>query len=270
MTIFQSIFLGILQGVAEFLPISSSGHLIVAQKLFDLNEVPLIFDVLLHLATLFAVLLVFRKKITSLFASLWRFVTKNTTEDDAQNLSMIVAILVASFITGVFGIIIGKIIPDLPIQIVFCGFLITSALLIFSSIMSKKQKEQNKGFQKITIKQGLFVGLIQGIGVLPGISRSGSTISATLFCGIDRSTAGEFSFLLSIPAIIGAFILEAKDLTILSQTVSPLPLFIGCSVAFVSGLLSLKFLLKLIKKGKLEYFAFYLIPLAVLGLIFIN
>lgn len=285
MTNLQSIFLGLLQGIAEFLPISSSGHLALAQKLFDLKDIPLIFDVLLHLATLFAVVLVFRKKIASLFATLWRFLTKKTTPEDNVQLSMIWAILVATIVTGVLGLILSKIIPDLPIQFVYGGFLVTSALLIFSSIISKKklkklnadsfnandqvESQNNKNnYNKISIKQGLFVGLIQGIGVLPGISRSGSTIAASLFSGIDRDTAGEFSFLLSIPAILGAFILEAKDLTSLVSSVSIFQLVLGCLTAFISGYLSLKFLLKLIKKGKLEYFAFYLIPLAIIGFIF--
>lgn len=274
MTILQSIFLGILQGVAEFLPISSSGHLTLAQKLFNLDNIPLIFDVMLHLATLLAVVLVFRKKIATLLISLWRFITRKNTKEDQYALSMILAIIVATIVTGTMGIVLSKIIPDMPIQVVFCGFIVTALLLIFSSYVSKKSEKNNnisiEKTDKISIKQGLFVGFAQGIGVLPGISRSGSTIAASLFSGIDRDTAGDFSFILSIPAILGAFILEAKDLGNLTATVAPFPLIIGCLSAFLSGWLSLKLLLKLIKKGNLQYFAFYLIPLAILGLIFIK
>lgn len=274
MTILQSIFLGILQGVAEFLPISSSGHLTLAQKLFNLDNIPLIFDVMLHLATLLAVVLVFRKKIATLLISLWRFITRKNTKEDQYALSMILAIIVATIVTGTMGIVLSKIIPDMPIQVVFCGFIVTALLLIFSSYVSKKSKKNNnisiEKTDKISIKQGLFVGFAQGIGVLPGISRSGSTIAASLFSGISRDTAGDFSFILSIPAILGAFILEAKDLGNLTATVAPFPLIIGCLSAFLSGWLSLKLLLKLIKKGNLQYFAFYLIPLAILGLIFIK
>lgn len=274
MTILQSIFLGILQGVAEFLPISSSGHLTLAQKLFNLDNIPLIFDVMLHLATLLAVVLVFRKKIATLLISLWRFITRKNTKEDQYALSMILAIIVATIVTGTMGIVLSKIIPDMPIKVVFCGFIVTALLLIFSSYVSKKSEKNNnisiEKTDKISIKQGLFVGFAQGIGVLPGISRSGSTIAASLFSGISRDTAGDFSFILSIPAILGAFILEAKDLGNLTATVAPFPLIIGCLSAFLSGWLSLKLLLKLIKKGNLQYFAFYLIPLAILGLIFIK
>lgn len=270
MTVLQSIFLGILQGVAEFLPISSSGHLTLAQKLFNLDNIPLIFDVMLHLATLLAVVLVFRKKIATLLIALWRFITKKNTAEDQYALSMIVAIIVATVVTGTMGIVLSKIIPDMPIQVVFCGFIVTALLLIFSSYISKKNDKDIEKTNKISIKQGLFVGFAQGIGVLPGISRSGSTIAASLFAGINRDTAGDFSFILSIPAILGAFILEAKDLGDLTSTVAPLPLILGCLSAFLSGWLSLKLLLKLIKKGNLQYFAFYLIPLAILGLIFIK
>ncbi len=304
MTIFQSIILGLIQGLAEFLPISSSGHLTVAQKLFNLEEIPILFDVILHLATLLAVVLVFRKTIIRLFCVLGRFLTRKTTEEDTNDLFMIVAILIGTAVTAVFGLMLNKIIPDLPVQAVFIGFIITALLLIFSSLYSRKKQgtldavtsapgvatsvssagttsdtvaSENvtgintvkAGTKKISPLQAVIVGFAQGIGVMPGISRSGSTIASSLFCNIDRETAGTFSFLLSIPAILGAFILELKDLDQLSSTVAPLPLIAGCLAAFLSGLFALKVLLKLIKKGRLEYFAFYLIPLAVLCSIFI-
>ena len=271
MSIFQALVLGILQGIAEFLPISSSGHLAVVQNLFGL-ELPLIFDVCLHFATLLAVILVFRKRIWSLLCVFARWITRKSKPEDKAELSMIVAIIVGTFVTGIMGIIASKFLPEFPIKLVFVGFIITAFLLIYSNRQGNKNASETNSTQlsPISIKQGLFVGFAQGIGTLPGISRSGITISASLLAKIDRETAGEFSFLLSIPAILGAFVLEAKDLDTLTQSISILPLAIGCLAAFTSGVLALTMLMKLIKKGKLQWFAYYLIPLAILGLIFIK
>ena len=270
MSIFQALVLGILQGIAEFLPISSSGHLAVVQNLFGL-ELPLIFDVCLHLATLLAVILVFRKRIWSLLCVFARWITRKSNPEDKAELSMIVAIIVGTFVTGIMGIVASKFLPEFPIKLVFVGFIITAFLLIYSNRQGNKNASETNSTQlsPISVKQGLFVGFAQGIGTLPGISRSGITISASLLSKIDRETAGEFSFLLSIPAILGAFVLEAKDLDTLTQSISILPLAIGCLAAFTSGVLALTMLMKLIKKGKLQWFAYYLIPLAILGLIFI-
>lgn len=275
MTIVQSILLGILQGIAEFLPISSSGHLKIAQALFGLSDVPLLFDVFLHLATLLAVVLYFRKKILSLLLVFCRWITlkKAQSEDEEKNRRFIIAVIVSTIITGVLGIVSSKIIPDLSVKYVCAGFLVTSALLIISAVLEKRNlaatKNNSEEQNPPNVKQALFIGFMQGVGTLPGISRSGSTIAGALLCKVDRQTAGEYSFIVSIPAILGAFVLEAKDLGEMSESVSALTLLLGCVAAFVAGFFALAFLMKLIKKGKLEYFAFYLIPVAILGFIFL-
>ena len=269
MTILQSIFLGALQGVAEFLPISSSGHLALCKALFGLEEVPLLFDIMLHIATLAAVFIFFRKEIGELLAVFYRWITRKAKEDDFIKQRMILAVIFGTISTGVIAIITQKFMPELPIKFICGGFIITAFLLILSSIISKRQIEKEGLENTVSPFRGFLIGIAQGIGTLPGISRSGITISASLIAGVERKTAGEFSFILSIPAIIGAFILEAKDLGDVTSTVGILPLIIGCLVAFVVGILSLKFLMKLINKGKLEYFAFYLIPVGILGLIFL-
>lgn len=281
MTILQGILLGLLQGIAEFLPISSSGHLAVAQHLFNLNEVPLVFDILLHLSTLAAVCIYFRKKIIRLFGIFIRWIFRKPAPDyyDETDLlsgseqygrKTIIAIIFTTLITGMIGIFTSKLIPDLPIKITCIGFIVTALLLIISSIIekhndSKKSQSQNNN---INIFQALFIGLMQGIGTFPGISRSGSTIAGAQLIGVNRSLAGEFSFIVSIPAILGAFLLELKDLDQLQSTVGLLPLLLGCLTSFVSGYFALSLLMKLIKKGKLEWFATYLIPLGILGIIF--
>lgn len=288
MSVIQGILLGILQGIAEFLPISSSGHLAVAQNIFGLDDLPLLFDVFLHLATLAAVCLYFWRKIWELLKCFGRWISRSPkvkenskdydvvlAQKDLANRKIIIAIILSTVVTGVMGILSSKLIPNLSIKVTCCGFLVTSLFLILSSVIEKRnsrlaQNSDDKKNPSVSKVQALIIGFMQGIGTLPGISRSGSTIAGALFCGVDRSLAGEYSFIISIPAILGAFILELKDLGEVSSTVGAAPVIAGCAAAFATGYISLTLLMKMIKKGKLQYFALYLIPLAILGLIFLK
>ncbi|MBE6361188.1 MAG: undecaprenyl-diphosphate phosphatase [Treponema bryantii] len=285
MTVLQGFLLGILQGVAEFLPISSSGHLALAQSLFGLEDVPLLYDIFLHMATLLAVTIYFWPKIWALLKCFGRWITKKQKSDNQVQISendllcptdkigqkTIIAIILTTAITGAFGIFTSKLIPDLSIKFVCGGFLVTSALLIISSIMEKRQSAKGPNeFTGISIKQSIIIGIMQGFGTLPGISRSGSTIAGALFGGVNRSLAGEFSFIVSIPAILGAFILELKDLGQMSSSIGAAPIIAGCISSFAVGYFSLSVLMKIIKKGKLQWFAAYLIPAGILGLIFLK
>ncbi|MBQ8212172.1 MAG: undecaprenyl-diphosphate phosphatase [Treponema sp.] len=285
MTVLQGFLLGILQGVAEFLPISSSGHLALAQSLFGLDDVPLLYDIFLHMATLLAVTIYFWPKIWALLKCFGRWITKKQKSDNQVQISendllcptdkigqkTIIAIILTTAITGAFGIFTSKLIPDLSIKFVCGGFLVTSALLIISSIMEKRQSAKGPNeFTGISIKQSIIIGIMQGFGTLPGISRSGSTIAGALFGGVNRSLAGEFSFIVSIPAILGAFILELKDLGQMSSSIGAAPIIAGCISSFAVGYFSLSVLMKIIKKGKLQWFAAYLIPAGILGLIFLK
>ena len=291
MTILQSIFLGILQGIAEFLPISSSGHLAIAQHLFNLKEIPLLFDVMLHLATLLAVIIYFRKKIAKLLQAFFKLIfnRKAGNSDNAEEFSdaedfdgltgndrlsrkTIAAIITATFFTGVIGIVTSKFIPEMPVRVICAGFILTALMLIFSELLQRKRSfgncDGNGTHAGISVKQASIVGLMQGIGTLPGVSRSGSTITGALLSGVNRNDAGEFSFIVSIPAIFAAFLLEAKDLGEVASTIGFVPLLCGCVAAFVSGFAALAWLMKLIKKGRLVWFAAYLIPLGLAGLLF--
>lgn len=258
MTILQAIILGAIQGLAEFLPISSSGHLAIAEYFFKQEDLPILFDILLHLATLAAVCTVFAKKIGRLFCVLGRWCTRKSKPEDSADLKMILAIIIATAITGIFGIVLKNWVKNIDVRIIPIFFIVTGIVLILSSYIKPKKKLKTP-----SLISALIVGAAQGIGVIPGISRSGSTISASLFTGIDRETAGEFSFLLSIPAILAAFILEVKSADTLLAGASPSALLAGMITAFVVGFFSLKFLLGLVKKGKLMYFAFYLIPVGI-------
>lgn len=286
MSVLQSILLGILQGIAEFLPISSSGHLMLAQKLFHLESVPLLYDVFLHLATLGAVCIFFRKTIAALFGVLFRWILRKpeVSKLDSDAISpvlcgndeigrrTILVMILGCFITVLLGLITEKFLDDMPLKVVFCGFIFTSFLLIVSSAIEKKssRNDELKSCDKLSFFQGALIGLFQGIGTLPGVSRSGSTIAGALFGKVDRRTAGDFSFLISIPVIFGAFLLELKDIGEIKESIGFIQVIAGCVAAFVSGYFSLAFLMKLIRKGKIHFFAFYLIPVAILGLIFLS
>lgn len=294
MTFFQSIVLGLVQGVAEFLPISSSGHLLLVQRLFGLDEIPALFDVILHLPSLLAVCIFFRKKIVRLFLIFFRWIFRRPipqNEAQAQDAAAgipdtltgteekgrktIIAVIITTLVTGAIGVFTSKLLDGLPIKAVFCGFLFTALLLIASGIFQKKRSANSSNENSLTAQksgglswlQALVIGILQGIGTLPGVSRSGSTISGALFSGVDRAAAGEYSFIVSIPAILGAFVLEVRHMGQMSG-VGAGQLAAACLVCFLSAYASLAFLMKLLKKGRLECFAAYLIPLGIAGLIF--
>ena len=287
MSVFQSIFLGILQGIAEFLPISSSGHLAVAQRLFALEDVPLLFDIFLHLATLGAVVLFFHKTIIRLFCVLGRWLTRKSREEDKSDLSMIVALLLGTFITGVIGIFFSDIVPTISEKIICGGFIVTALILILSDFVdSKNQKKREAlgtqndekvvatdgavaGAQTVKPWQGLLIGFAQGLGVLPGISRSGSTIAGALLCGVDRKIAGEFSFLLSIPAILGANILKLPELIgDPSFSANALPYLCGVLAAALSGFAAIKLLQYISSAKKLSVFSVYCIAVGLAAIIY--
>ena len=288
MSVIEGILLGILQGVAEFLPISSSGHLTVAQNLLHLNEVPLLFDVFLHLATLVAVCLYFRKQIWSLLKCFGRWISRRERPietidendllcgNDKIGRKTIIAVIISTLITGVIGIVTSKLIPDLSVKFVCGGFIVTALMLIFSSMIEKRnnkpqyiEKYTEARKNGISPLQAVVVGLLQGFGTFPGVSRSGSTIAGAMSSGMDRKVAGEYSFILSIPAILGAFILELKDLGEMTSAIGAAPIIAGCAAAFAVGYISLTLLMKMIRKGKLQWFAAYLIPAGILGMIFL-
>ena len=264
MSIIKAVILGVLQGIAEFLPVSSSGHLVVARNLMNLGEVPNLFDIFLHIATLIVVLFVFRERISILFRSLFRWIARKSDESDRGNLKMIVLILTATLFTGGIGFSISEIQFFQNPKIVSVFFIITAIILWLT-----RYAKTGKSYGDVGIKEGVILGIAQGLGVIPGISRSGITISTGLLSGINRDKAGEISFIISIPAILGAFILKLKDGAQLMSEVSTISLAFGFVTTMVVGYFSLILLMKLIKGGRLYLFGFYLLPLGIAGLIFL-
>lgn len=255
MTIVQAVLLGAIQGLAEFLPISSSGHLAIASRFIANQQSPLLFDILLHVATLASVTLVFRIRIAELFMTAVRFLIRKSLQSDKRDQSILLALVAGTAVTGIAGFLLKDLVSGLSPFVISCCFIVTGLILVVSGRYKPVKTSETPG-----ILQALIIGFAQGVGVVPGISRSGSTISASLFTGLDRKTAGEFSFLLSIPAILAAFILELKSADTLGTQIPVSALAAGMLTSFIVGYFSLKILLGLIQRGKLGWFAVYLVP----------
>jgi undecaprenyl-diphosphatase len=282
MTPIKALILGLIQGIAEFLPISSSGHLEIFKEWLGLSDVPLVFDIVLHLATLLVLIIQFRARIAELLVAAWNWVTGrgakaqkqasagtiqiNRYTRQRQNETIILLLIVATIITGIMGYFIDKL-PTGGVRVNAIELLITAVVLALTVLVKPDAKGASRGPEETGVGRAAFIGFAQGLGVFSGISRSGFTISAGLFAGLDREWAGEFSFLLAIPAVLGAFLLKLKDLGTMIAEVSLGNVAIAFVIAFVSGWFALKFLLKVIKNGKLYWFAPYLVLIGIIGLI---
>lgn len=262
LNLFESIFLSILQGITEFLPVSSSGHLVIAQYFLGVHEPPIFFDIILHVATLFAVLVVFRKNAWNLLLAIPRFFSyvRNLFRKNRQSrpkdpeVWMLILICLSTVTTGAIGILGQNLFEKVFSNLlgVSFGLLLTGTLLFISQ---HRKKTSEKIVSQITLQDALFIGIAQGIAIWPGLSRSGTTISIGLLLGLNRSLAGEYSFLISIPAILGALILKGGEES--SIPVSFLTLVLSFVVAFLVGWISLRYLLRWIRKGSLAPFAYY-------------
>ncbi len=255
----KSIFLGLLQGIAEFLPISSSGHLDIAQHFMGMTEAPLFYNVLLHFATFFSICVVYRKTVVELIVEFFRligdlFKGKFKWKEASQIRRMLIFIIVAT-VPLFFIVPFSDYLEPLNTNMYFIGgaLVVTAALLFLSDRVAKKA---NRPEEKVTILDSFIIGLGQMCALVPGLSRSGTTISTGIFLGIDREYAARFSFLMSLPAVAGATILELKDAVETDISFKP-EYVLGMVVAFVSGIFAIKLVNMLVKKNKFGYFAYY-------------
>lgn len=248
----QAIILGIVQGLTEFLPISSSGHLVLFQKLFGLKEGVITFDVAVHLATLVAVFIVFKDDI-------WDLLKKP--------FSKLTFLLVVGTIPAVIlGLLFKHTIDSLFESGKTLGFefILTGLALLYA----ENVRNRNKKLDETSYADAALIGVAQAIAILPAVSRSGLTIAGSLARGLNREFAAKFSFLLSIPAILGAAVLDLKDVVKLIGSTGPgvdlFPLIVGMTAAAISGYFAIRFMLKLLTKGSLKGFAYYVFILAAL------
>jgi len=260
MSIFEAVILGIVQGLTEFLPVSSSGHLVLLQKIFNINEPGLFFDTMLHAGTLVAVFIVLWKDI-------WALICKPIQK---LMLFLIIATIPAVIAALLFNDKIEEIFKSANL-LGFC-FLITTCFLLTAELISRRKNnkqdisdEQNNNLKtedKMNWIDALLIGIMQAIAILPGISRSGATISGALLRKLDRDFAARFSFLLSIPAILGALVLQTKDLISNSaaangESINIIAIIAGTVSAAIVGFFAVKFMLKIIREKSLFGFAIY-------------
>lgn len=256
MTVWLAILLGFVQGLCEFLPVSSSGNLLLLTHLFGVDEGALFFTLMLHIGTLVAVLIVY-----------WKTVWNLVKHPFQRTVGML---LLATVPTVIIAILFKKVGPfeafytaaEAGDYLGVC-FLLTSVILVLADVLARPREQQHK-LKDVAVKDALIIGTMQGIAVLPGVSRSGSTIAGALFSGLNRKAAADFSFLMSIIAIVGGAVLEIPDA--IESGIAGLnffPVVVGMIVAGVTGYFAIRFMLMAVKKKKLWGFAIYT---AVLGL----
>lgn len=253
----EGLILGLIQGLTEFLPISSSGHLVIAQRIFGISQPELFFDTSLHVATMVATLIFFRKDIIEIARSIPR--------RDSKGRRYIGYILLSLVPTGLIGLMVEQKFSHVYASLTFVrvALLITAVILIVPHYF---WFGENGG---VSFPRAFLVGVVQGIAVLPGLSRSGTTIMAAVISGVNYQEAFRFSFLISIPAISGATLLQVSRGAVHSTyTISAL--FAGCGAAFLSGYFSLFLLKEMVKKNRLHIFGYYLVALVLLSLVVIR
>ena len=262
MSYFESVVLGLVQGLAEFLPISSSGHLALLQQFFGIEEDNvLLFAVLLHVGTLISVFIVYWKDIWELLVELVLtikdlFTGKGLRLDERPVRKLGVMIIVATIPTGIMGVLFNDFFNSLYNSVVpiGVGLIITGFLLVIAERMG----DSNRGIKQMNYRNALFIGFVQGVAICPGISRSGSTLFGSLICNLDRKFAVKFVFLISIPSILRSAVMEAPAAIKAGMDMSQLgPVLLGMAVAAVSGLIAIKSMIKIVSSKKLSYFSYY-------------
>ena len=261
MNLLEAIVLGIIQGITEFLPISSSGHLVLLQNLFGIKEGNLFFTEMLHLGTLVSIIVVYINDVIKIIVEFFKLIIsiirgkKIKSLNKYQKLGLF--IILGSVPTAAIGLLFKDFFESLYSSMLPIGFaFLLTGLLLW---ISEKRAFQKKGMKNMTSLDAILIGTAQGIAIIPGISRSGSTIVAGLLRGLNKNLATEYSFLLAIPVIFGASLLGIVDVIKSdTQVLINLPLFIGVITSTIVGIISIKFLINLINKNKLHYFSYYL------------
>jgi len=286
MTFIQAIILGIIQGLTEFLPVSSSGHLAIMKNLLHMNvETGILYDVLLHVATLVAVVIVMYKDILKLivefvgivkdlFENLILFFkgsagggnVKYNQVISSSYRKFVLLVIVSTIPTGIIGFLLNDIIETVESELLVPGICLiaTATIILISDFLT----EGGKRAKEATIGDAFAIGTAQGIATLPGLSRSGTTIAACLLCGFDRKFAVKYSFIMSIPAILGALVLKLSKLS--SETVSAgevVSYIFGMIVAAVVGYFALIFTIRIVQKKSFKYFAFYCFGIGAVSII---
>ena len=257
MTLFSAILLGLIQGLTEFLPVSSSGHLVITQTLLGFKEPPILFDVMVHGGTLTAVLIFFRRDIFLIIKGIFKSQPIDSDNPASKNEGrwFAVLILIGTIPALVIGFAFKDFLESLFASAITVGFMLW--ITAFILLIADRRMRREKTVTDMSPLDALLIGIMQAIAIIPGISRSGFTISTGIFRKLTSETAARFSFLLSVPAIFGAFILEALDVE--NITANELGIYlVGTIVAAVAGYLSIALLIRMITVHRLKVFSIYL------------
>ena len=261
----QALLLGLVQGLTEFLPVSSSGHLAIGKALLGVESGgDLVFEVTVHAATVLATIVVFRKQIWKLLCGLFKFKYNDETDYIAKIcLSMVPVLIVGLFFKDQVEAAFNSML------VVGIALIVTALLLAFSDWMSGRRKEVTEYRNGISFWQALVVGAGQAFAVIPGLSRSGTTISTGLLCGVKRQNMAQFSFLMVLVPILGEAFLDVVGGDFTASSTGVLPLLVGFAAAFVSGLFACKVMIALVRKAQLKWFGLYCLLVGLAVLIFL-
>lgn len=267
----HSLVLGLVQGLSEFLPISSSVHLIIVPYVLGWPAQPLAFDLVLHLGTLLALVIFFWKDLWTIFSSLLHdiFEQRLHFKNYSKNSILGLIVLVATIPANVIGLLFSDFIENNLRNVVYdFWFLILGTVLLFVAEKFFSKVRESNLVEKITFGKGFIIGIFQTLALMPGVSRSGSTISAGMFTGFSREDAARFSFLVSVPIVFEAALFELLNSADKLSTISVTPMILGLLASFVSGIICIKFLLDFVKNKSLYVFVIYRILLILFLAIF--
>lgn len=260
MSVWQALILGIVQGLTEFLPVSSSGHLELVKHLFGNTSLPkesMLFTVVLHFATALSTIVIFRKDILDIIKGLFQF--KNN-----EQLQFSIKIVCSMIPAAVIGVVFDDFIEtffDGKVLLVGAMLILTGGLLL----LADRAKDTTKS---VSLPSAILIGIAQAIAILPGISRSGATISTSVLLGIDKEKSARFSFLMVVPLILGKMAKDVLDGAFTTQSDSTLAISVGFIAAFATGLVACTWMISLVKKSKLKYFSIYCFIVGLIAMIF--
>ena len=260
MSWFEAIILGIVQGLTEFLPVSSSGHLELTKVIFGDNSMPeesLMMTVVLHAATALSTIVIFRKDITQIFKCLLQF---NNNEEFQFSVKVILSMIPAA--------VVGVLFEEQIEQLFGSNLMLVGSMLILTAGLLFLADKAKNTLSPVSYKNALLIGIAQAIAILPGISRSGATISTSVILGVDRQKAARFSFLMVVPLILGKMAKDILSGDLAESQTDPTLLILGFMAAFVAGLVACQWMIALVKKSQLKYFSFYCFFVGVIAIVY--
>lgn len=261
MELLKAVVLGVVQGLTEFLPISSSGHLVIASQLMDFQQQGVVFDVFLHLGTLLAVVLVFRKEILAMVCAPFQLLSGKADEEIRRYFQWDLYVVLATLPAVLVGLFLKS-----KVEHLFASITLVFSMLLVTAVIMFATRYLKEGHERLNWQRSLLMGVAQACAILPGLSRSGSTIFTGMALGMNRELVAKFSFIMSIPAIMGAVVLQSGELVSNPPTVeSVINIFAGTAMSAISGYFAIVLLLDIVRRNRLQYFGYYCLLVALAG-----